>query len=372
MILIPAPTYLPARRANTVQVMKMAQALAQIGERVRVLVPAPPTHTQDPTWEMLAEHYGLETQFDVEWTRAKPRWRSYDFGWWAARLAQRNRVKWMYTRHPQAAAFASLRGIPTILEVHDMPQGTAGPPLMRMFLRGRGGQRVITITQALADDLAAAYALPQTLVLPDGVDWARYANLPDIVEARAQLPVPLDGFVAGYTGHLYPGRGVETLFALAQTRPHITFLVVGGNPSDVEDARRRAESSGLSNLILTGFVPNAALPRYQAACDVLLMPYQRQVAASSGGDIGRYLSPMKLFEYLACGRPILASALPVFGEVLNDRNAILLPPDEVTAWAATLDAFVVDPVRRHALGTQARTDAQKYTWQARARRLLSG
>jgi glycosyltransferase involved in cell wall biosynthesis len=119
-------------------------------------------------------------------------------------------------------------------------------------------------------------------------------------------------------------------------------------------------------------VPNAVIADYQAACDVLLMPYQRRVAASSGGDIARYLSPMKAFEYLACGRPILSSDLTVLQEVISSTNAILLPPEDVDAWVAALVDLDANPARRQALGRQARLDARRYTWEARARRILEG
>jgi glycosyltransferase involved in cell wall biosynthesis len=123
---------------------------------------------------------------------------------------------------------------------------------------------------------------------------------------------------------------------------------------------------------VTGFVPNAELPLYQAACDALLLPYQRRVAASSGGDIAAYLSPMKLFEYLACGRAILASDLPVLGEVLNPANALILPGEDAQAWAQALLDLRADPVRRQALGEQARRDASAYTWERRAAGILDG
>jgi glycosyltransferase involved in cell wall biosynthesis len=126
----------------------------------------------------------------------------------------------------------------------------------------------------------------------------------------------------------------------------------------------------LNNVFLTGFVPNAELPLYQAASDALLMPYQHRVSASSGGDIGAYLSPMKLFEYMACGRPILSSDLPVLGEILNPENAVLLPSDDVDAWVSTVQELHPSPDRCHALGDQARRDVRRYTWKARSERIL--
>jgi glycosyltransferase involved in cell wall biosynthesis len=126
------------------------------------------------------------------------------------------------------------------------------------------------------------------------------------------------------------------------------------------------------NLILSGFVPNSELPLYQAACDVLLMPYQPRVAASSGGDIARYLSPMKLFEYMACGRAILSSDLPVFREVLTPELARLLPPEDEEAWMAALRELQASPDLCARLGERASREARRYTWEGRARYILEG
>jgi len=162
------------------------------------------------------------------------------------------------------------------------------------------------------------------------------------------------------------------MLALASVLPQVTFLLIGGEPEDVSTLREKVANLSLENVILTGFIPNADLPIYQAACDLFLMPYQNEVAASSGGDIARYLSPMKLFEYLACGRAILSSDLPVLREVLNSQNAVLLPPADIQAWAAAIHSLWIDPQARRWLGEQAKIDAGRYTWEGRAVRVLEG
>ena len=110
----------------------------------------------------------------------------------------------------------------------------------------------------------------------------------------------------------------------------------------------------------------------QASCDVLLMPYQRQIAVSSGGDTAEFASPMKLFEYLAAGRAILATNLPVIQEILNESNSRLLPPDDVDAWADALGSLLSDPGQRDWLAAHAREDALQYGWVMRAERVLDG
>ncbi len=387
-IAIIAPTCIPARRANTIQVMKMAAAMAALGHEVRLAAPTEnPMRDRDrglpePSQEF-KHFYGLLHTFPIEWLDSSPRLRRYDYGWRAVRWARGWGAELLYTRLPQAAAVSSQLGLGTILEVHDFPQGRLGPFLFRRFLRGSGALRLVMITHSLAEDLAQGFHLyslggtkpgdPFLVIAPDGVDLARYACLPGPQEARAALPSLKDkGFTAGYTGHLYSGRGVELILEAAARLPEITFLLAGGEPPDVERVRSIAGARGLNNVLLFGFIPNAELPAYQAACDVLLMPYQRRVAASSGGDIGRYLSPMKLFEYLACGRPILSSDLPVLREAVNPENAVLLPPEDPNAWVEALLALQGDPSRRTVLAQSARLSAEGYSWEARANKIIEG
>jgi len=388
-IAIIAPTEIPARRANTIQVMKMSHALQRQGHQVRLAIPTSQSAEEmsikpETTWEQLAHHYGLQTSFEMTWLNANPRMRRYDFSLKAVRWAQSWAADLIYTRLPQAGAIASWRGIPTILEMHDTPKGMAGPWLFTEFLDGSGARRLVAITQALADDLSRRYPnsrIGQLLqVAPDGVDLDRYAGLPAPDEARTVLrtrddrlgALKTEQFIAGYTGHLYAGRGGELILKLAKSMPEVIFLVVGGEPQQVEAFRAEASQEKLENLILTGFVPNAELPLYQAACNVLLMPYQPRIEASSGGDISRYLSPMKLFEYLACGRAIVSSDLPVFREVLHPQNALLVSPVQPEDWRKAILSLREDPNLWHQLANRALQDAQRYTWEARARNILEG
>jgi len=387
-IAVIAPTYLPARRANTVQVMKMSQAFQDLGHEVHLAVPtdrADPALDASilvPSWDELRKHYGLHGSFPVEWLPSWPELRRYDFGWRSIRWARRIKADLIYTRLPQAAALASQMGLATILEVHDIPAGQAGPWLFRRFFNGSGARRMVVITLALSNDLKQDFKFPDrpefVVVAPDGVDLVRYQDILEPLAARKMLRLtePPAGwpqrFTAGYTGHYYPGRGAELLLKVAKLEPGINFLLVGGEPADVERLQNRARDRGLTNLILTGFIPNADLPQFQAACDALLMPYQDQVAASSGGNIALYLSPMKLFEYLACGRAILSSNLPVLREVLNENNSILLPPDDPQLWAQALRGLQNEPSHLKRIAAQASLDAQNYSWTARASRILQG
>ena len=202
-------------------------------------------------------------------------------------------------------------------------------------------------------------------VAPNGVELARYRDLPNPEEARQALGLP-EGFTAGYTGHFYAGRGMGLMMDLAKAFPNTRFLWVGGDPSDVILWEKHLETQGIHNITLTGFIDNAVLPQYQAAADVLLMPYGTSIAGSGGGDSAEIASPMKMFEYLAAGRPILSSDLPVIHEVLSDQNAVFCPPGDLDAWKVSFSELRQNPAKRAALAAAAKMTAEKYTWCSRA------
>jgi len=103
------------------------------------------------------------------------------------------------------------------------------------------------------------------------------------------------------------------------------------------------------------------------------MPYGRSIMGSSGtADSASVASPMKMFEYMAAGRAIVSSDLPVIREILNEQNAILCEPENLPAWRSSLQNLLDNESQRLALGAHAREDVQGYTWLARARRILNG
>jgi len=366
----------PSSTANSIQVMKACQALVQLGHTVHLMVPE--TGQQIPgTFEKNA-YYGLVDDFPITWLPSNLRLHRYDLAWRAVRRARGLQADLIYTWLPQAGLFGLLHGFPLVLELHGPPEGRFGPSLYRLLLRLPGKKRLLPITQSLADilkDKGTLCHLPggqvSAVVSPNGIDLERYTQLPDPTSARRNLGLP-EAPTAGYTGHLYAGRGMDLLVELARRLPGVQFLWVGGREADVQDWRTRLQAEGLNNIHLVGFVHNRQLPLYQAAADVLLMPYERMIAGSSGGDSATYASPMKMFEYMACRRPILSSDLPVIREVLNDANAVLLPPDTPAAWADSLSSLLTDTSLRNTLVNQAWQDVQPYTWLARAQHALAG
>jgi glycosyltransferase involved in cell wall biosynthesis len=155
---------------------------------------------------------------------------------------------------------------------------------------------------------------------------------------------------------------------LAADLPQYHFLWVGGRPNDVEQWRNKLRESGLENVTFAGFISNKILPQYQAAAEILLMPYRKDMRASSGQNPEKYFNPMKMFDYMAAGRPIITSTLPVIREVLDEEKAVFCPPEDVAAWSKAITQLMKDSEKRELLGQHAREEVTQYTWVERAKK----
>jgi glycosyltransferase involved in cell wall biosynthesis len=359
----------PSATANSIQAMKMCDALAQIGHEVRLLVPAEQARDDGPD---LDQHYGIVHRFEVEWLPSRRGLRRLDFVWLAARRARAMGAELIYTWLPQTAAIEAWWGRPVVLEMHADVAGRFGAWWLGQALRSPRTRLLVTtaaLRRALERSTRMSFDDDAVQVAPNGVDLERYENLPDAVSARAALRLP-EGATIGFTGHFYAGRGVEMLFELARGLPQLRWLWVGGTSEAVKLWRDRVEAAGLSNVTLTGFVDQNRLPLYQAASDVLLMPYQRSVAASSGQDIAEVINPMKMFEYMAVRRPIITADLPVIREVLDETRAVFCAAGDVDGWRRSILELAEDSDRRRRLAESARREVERHTWIRRAERAV--
>jgi len=361
----------PSRTANSVHVMYMCQALARegfetvlIARRSREL----PAVTDDFSF------YGVEPTFElVKLRRYRGLGPLYSLS--AARTARRLSPDAIYGRDPLGVYWAARSGCPAALDMHDPPRGRLARWAVARLARldNFKGLTVTsnTLKRIVLEQHHGIVREGALTVAPNGVDLERFAEMPGREEARSSLGLPAEAFVAGYIGQLYEGRGAETLLAAASRLPEVVFLLVGGDPADAE--RLRAQVKGQDNVRFTGHVPRSSLAPYWSACDALLMPYQRHVLLRDGSDTARWMCPMKMFEYMAAGRPIVSSDLPVLREVLSDEvNALLVDPESVEAWCAAIARLRDDPALAGRLAARARRDVEAYSWRARVRRVMEG
>lgn len=311
--------------------------------------------------------YGVARNFSVDWLAGRKGWLSAALAGWR-KAGRRGSWDLVFGRNLFACWAAARRGHPVMFETH-LPFDRESPLrrlLLRDLLRWRNVLGLVVISEPIrASYIAAGAATARRIVLcPDAASDPETGAAPRNKKSRT-------GFVAGYVGHLYPGRGIDVIEGLARRLPNVAFHIVGGDEKSVAEARAR--NAGLTNLVFHGFVAPRETAAFRSSCDVLLAPYQRQVFLSGERETSAWMSPLKVFEYMASGKPIVCSDLPVLHEVLHhEGNCLFCPPDDIDAWVAALARLKADGALRDRLAEGARRDFEEnYTWVGRARRIAA-
>jgi glycosyltransferase involved in cell wall biosynthesis len=248
-----------------------------------------------------------------------------------------------------------------------------GEPLTGL-LRWRAGQAirynldaadcVICVSEPLKAHLTTAWQVPaeKIVVFPNVADVQRFRPA---AETRAEVRTVL-GLAANplliFVGNFYEWHDVTTLLAaFAQTLaayPEARLILVGDG-SRRQAMMQYATELGLDHAVqFTGLIPHDEVPRYLAAADLAVVPYPPL-------QTDLWLSPLKLFEYMASGLAVIASAVGQLPDVIQEgRNGLLVPPGDVPATAAAMQRLLDEPNLRSQLGRQARQDAvEKHSWE---------
>ncbi len=372
----------PLERANGVQTMATCDALARRGHRVHLVVrPDSQTPARDP-WTyygvIRVEGFRIEAvpvpaalatrraaylahalrlavgtdDADVIYTR--------DLGLAAVllRLPRACRRPVVYESHGYAPAVS--HALPAMLSGSATPSSAKARRLARREARvWRAADGYVTITAGLRDELAARFgSRDRVIVAADGTRVP--ASCPPLGE-RAGRPA-----VVGYAGHLYPWKGPDVLLAALQQLADVRGLVVGGLEGEPDAARVRALADQLvpGRVTFAGQVEPGRVADLLRQADVLVIPNPPGPVSSA------YTSPLKLFEYMASGRPIVASDLPALREVLTDgEHALLAVPGDPAALAAAIRRVLDDRGLAARLAARAFEAVQAYSWDRRAERV---
>ncbi len=378
---------IPSEKANSVQVMQCCAAFARRGADVTLAVP----HRLQP-WAMRGvgdpfDYYGLVTRFPIRYLPcidllevapgpmqpAAFALQAATFALAAGAYVRARDADRCYTRDPSSAVLLAL-GSPqarrrAFYEAHTFPKPGPRRRLHLWAARRLGG--VVAITRGLANEyVMGGVEKHRVLVAPDAVDPERFTGCPDgsdRAKAREELGIAAHARVVCYTGHLYDWKGAHTLALASRLLPEgfLTYIV-GGTEEDLASFRRFLAEERLERVVATGHVPPGRVPAFLAAADVLVLPNSARSETSA-----RFTSPMKLFEYMAAGRPIVASELPSLEEVLRDgENAVLVEPDDPEALAKGVARVGGDAALARRLADAAQRDVRGRTWDARAAAIL--
>jgi glycosyltransferase involved in cell wall biosynthesis len=231
---------------------------------------------------------------------------------------------------------------------------------------------IIAITPRLKADLVALGAPEhRVMIAHDGIRAERFANLPTRTQARTQLNWSQESYIVGFIGRLSMlnmDKGVGTLIQALKDIPNVQLALVGG-PDDIAlQYKQEWLKLGLAeqNFLYMGSVPPHEVPKYICGFDVCAMPHPNTT------QYANYTSPLKLFEYMACGKAVVASDLPSWADVLqHEKNAWLVPAENTKALYTALHHLQEHPELRENLGLQAQKEAlEHYTWQSRTQAIL--
>ena len=359
---------IPSTEANSIQVLRMAEAFANRGLDVEVFA----SYGDKQGSQDVFSTYGVQGRFKLIYVRRLKikRLGSFIYGLCASIKGRSWNADIVYARCPHSLYWASKYNKPFIYEAHDLPNGRLRHTLEKSLFLRRNFTKLVVISDALRKDYLKNFeelSPAKVVVAHDGANVPPEAWASSFCTPSYRLG---SGLEVGYLGSVYPGKGVEGVLALAKKKPFDNFHVVGGTSEELVTWRSQAPN----NVNFHGRIEPSKTYSKLREFDVLLLSAQRKIAASGGGDIARYTSPLKMFEYMAAGRPIIASSIDVLKEVLQHRkNSLLVAPDDTAGWSEALEELRVDKALSRNIAKNALDDlTNKYTWKARAEKVLCG
>ena len=219
-----------------------------------------------------------------------------------------------------------------------------------------GSTALAAVSRHIGDYLVDAGADPARVhVIGNAVDTGHFR--PGVPPAN--LDIPEDAFVVGFTGSLKMWHGVDTLmeaFRIFRARePHAHLLICGDGPKRGWIDGFIAGAGLQEAVTMAGWVDHADLPSLIARMDVATAPYPASNA--------HYFSPLKLYEYLAMGIPVVASDIGQTAELLVGSDAAcLLPPGDAGALVRALEELAADPARREKMAKAAAREGAQHDW----------
>ena len=359
---------IPSAQANSVQIMGMCNALCRFGFDVTLLAGMMPGYGNVNVFE----YYGVENTFSIVRKPSGCRrgstfflsLRNYPT---LKKLAAGDQDTLFYGRDVLALYLLARAGRQVMYETHDVarkgPRGWAE----RKLIEGRNLCRIVFISnelkRAYLEKYGTALADKKMVVAPDAAD-----EQPNFSETLS-----LNGgarFNACYVGSFHKGRGIELILDVAGRMPDVGFHLFGGTADQI----RLLRLTSSPNVYFYGYITPAQTYKARNAADVLLMPYQSKVMVSqNASETSRWMSPVKLFEYMSSRKPIVSSNHKVLQEVLeHGRNCLLCEPDDPARWAEAITRLKEDGQLCRSISQAAYRDfMDHYTWDKRIEHILS-
>lgn len=331
-------------RANVIQTLHTVAAFQQLGIQAPLYLPS--WHGRIELMARLQE-FGINERLDIHPVRFLRK--SWGLRWFVySHRHELNQADQVYVRSPEISLALATAGIRHNFEVHTLRSLAKHGQLNTVIAYHRRGivNRLFPISRTAADMLIEAGAVRDRIhVSPSGVLLEAYEKVTPFNPDHLDRPRVL------YVGAISRDRGLNIFTTLA-TSGLVEIRLVGRQENPI------APQPGLT---LQSHVPHRDVPYLYDQADLVLLPYQPALEHADA------ISPLKLFEAMAAGRPIIASDIGPIRDILtHEVNALLVPPDDIEAWLNAVQRLTRERDLAVRLARNAREEAKHYTWRRRA------
>jgi len=356
--------------ASSIHVMKMCQAMRKLGIEVELVLP---DHFRKAD---IYEYYGITEKFDIKFIPSTNLpGRQVIHGIFASFYAYKHRKKFdvFLTRNIVFTYIVTVfMGLKTIYDAHHPLVNRIAHYMFGSFCKSDHLLRVSTNSGGLAEIYIKEGLDPGKIVVAhNGVELEKFESGKNRNLLRNELGLDRDRKIVCYCGNTYKGRGIEYMVEIAGMMSDITFLIIGGLDNDNEYYADLAKRKGAENFIIRGYVPHDTVSLYLLASDVLVIPYTSQMTIKGGTNAAAFTSPIKLFEYMAAGKPIVATSLPTVKEILTDGvDSLLVDPDSPDTLYNGIELVLNNSKLSEKLSQNALSKVRDYTWEKRVEKIL--
>ena len=362
---------IPTEKAHGLQIAKMCEAFVGQGLDVVLVVSRVKNSIRDNT----KEYYKLKHNFKIVRVPCLPIgrlgkigivWQRFTFTLSAITYALFAKSDIVYTRHNYWAYFIfTLLGRKTGFEIHEPPRRLFW---WHRFLLKRVQRKIIVAKKII--DLYRKWGIKKDtcIIAPNGVDANEFAQAEKNKDIwRRKFSLKPDDKIIVYVGHFYQWKGIYTLLAGAKYLDHNNqVILIGGTKQDQAKVLKYINEYEIKNVLIHDFVVHHEAIKYLKSADVLVLPNTAKEERSA-----KYTTPIKLFEYMASGVPIVASRLESFDAYLKDRiNSVLFKPDNAQDLAKKIKLILNDNNLASSISRRAAQDVRGYTWIKRAKKII--
>jgi len=355
----------PTEKAHGIQITKTCESLLNIGAKVELFVPKRVRNIMENPYKF----YGISLHFPIQYLHTINIALATRLGFYISGLffgmafflkLLRNRKKYIfYSVDLDPLSFLGLIILkrPYFFEIHGPKKNSF---FNRILFKNSAG--IIAVSQGVKKELLDNFSFLKNriIVLPNGVDVYNNSAI-SVSEACEKLNISKNAHLLVYTGSFQDWKGIETIVRAAHKLSDITFYLVGGDRKELSGIEKNIPK----NVFVMGKRKFTEMSLWRAAADVLLVTGTKKDVYSF-----YHTSPMKLFEYMASGKPIIASRTYAIESIVSEEHVFFHEPDNVDELVKIIKYVLQNPEIGNRKANEALSLSREYSWDNRAKKIL--